>query len=219
VWAVSDPINAEDAMAALALGVPDVERHLAKGSIEILPGSDWYLNDGRFDLKRITGGWNEKLNDARARGYAGLRISGNAFWLGTDYWKDFRVYEEELDRVVAGQTMIVSCTYSLAESRATDVLDVARAHGVTIARRRGNWEFIETVRVPPNSKPLTPRELEVLAWVARGKSAWEIAIILGITKRTVDEHVHRATGKLGAANRTEAVAIATRDRIIGRTNP
>jgi LuxR family quorum sensing-dependent transcriptional regulator len=53
-----------------------------------------------------------------------------------------------------------------------------------------------------------------LNWVARGKSAWEIGEILKITKRTVDEHVQKATRKLGAANRTQAAAIAIRDRIV-----
>jgi LuxR family transcriptional regulator, quorum-sensing system regulator BjaR1 len=62
--------------------------------------------------------------------------------------------------------------------------------------------------------PLTPREREVLGWVARGKSAWEIGAILNIAKRTVDEHVANAIRKLGAANRIQAIAIAVRDRII-----
>ena len=54
----------------------------------------------------------------------------------------------------------------------------------------------------------------MLTWVARGKSAWEIGEILDITKRTVDEHVHTAVRKIGAANRAHAVAIAVRDRLI-----
>ena len=61
---------------------------------------------------------------------------------------------------------------------------------------------------------LTPREREVLAWVAQGKSAWEIGEILDIAKRTVDEHAQTAVRKLGAVNRTHAVAIAVRERII-----
>jgi LuxR family quorum sensing-dependent transcriptional regulator len=61
---------------------------------------------------------------------------------------------------------------------------------------------------------LTSRESEVLTWVARGKSAWEIGEILHITKRTVDEHVHTAARKIGAANRTHAVALAIRDGMI-----
>ena len=61
---------------------------------------------------------------------------------------------------------------------------------------------------------LTIRELEVLTWVARGKSAWEVGEILHIAKRTVDEHVQTAVRKMGAVNRTHAVAMAVRDRII-----
>jgi LuxR family quorum sensing-dependent transcriptional regulator len=67
----------------------------------------------------------------------------------------------------------------------------------------------------PNQWPrLTTREREVLIWIASGKSAWEIGEILGIAKRTVDEHAQTATRKLGAANRTQAVAIAVRDCLI-----
>jgi DNA-binding CsgD family transcriptional regulator len=61
---------------------------------------------------------------------------------------------------------------------------------------------------------LTRRELEVLTWVAQGKSAWEIGEILQIAKRTVDEHAQTAVRKLDAANRVHAVAIAVRDRMI-----
>ncbi len=61
---------------------------------------------------------------------------------------------------------------------------------------------------------LTAREIEVLRWVANGKSAWEIGEILHITKRTVDEHVQTAVRKLGAVNRTHAVALALSDGII-----
>jgi LuxR family quorum sensing-dependent transcriptional regulator len=55
---------------------------------------------------------------------------------------------------------------------------------------------------------LTPREREVLTWVARGKSAWQVGKILSIAKRTVDEHVQTACHRLGAENRANAVAIA-----------
>jgi LuxR family transcriptional regulator, quorum-sensing system regulator BjaR1 len=61
---------------------------------------------------------------------------------------------------------------------------------------------------------LTEREREVLAWTARGKSAWEIGEILHIAKRTVDAHAQTATAKLGAANKTQAVVFALLRNII-----
>jgi hypothetical protein len=42
-----------------------------------------------------------------------MRVSGNAFWLGTKHWKEFCEYEQKLDRSLAAQKMIVLCTYSL----------------------------------------------------------------------------------------------------------
>jgi LuxR family transcriptional regulator, quorum-sensing system regulator BjaR1 len=69
-------------------------------------------------------------------------------------------------------------------------------------------------RHPDEKQPLTIREREVLAWAADGKSALDIGQILNISKRTVDEHSQTAARKLGASNRTQAVAIALRDRII-----
>jgi LuxR family quorum sensing-dependent transcriptional regulator len=61
---------------------------------------------------------------------------------------------------------------------------------------------------------LTPREREVLSWAAAGKSAWKIGEILNVAKRTVDEHAQTATRKLGAVTRTQAIALAIRDRFI-----
>jgi DNA-binding NarL/FixJ family response regulator len=66
----------------------------------------------------------------------------------------------------------------------------------------------------PKAVPLNDREVEVLTWVARGKTSAEIATILGLTKRTVDFHTDNARAKLGAATRTEAVIKAASDRLI-----
>jgi LuxR family transcriptional regulator, quorum-sensing system regulator BjaR1 len=77
------------------------------------------------------------------------------------------------------------------------------------------FELLRRLRRPPGVPiPLTPREREVLSWAAQGKSAWETGEILGIAKRTVDEHVQTASRKLNAVNRTQAVVAALRERFI-----
>ncbi len=63
-------------------------------------------------------------------------------------------------------------------------------------------------------RTLSPREIEVLTWAARGKFASEIAAILHISKRTVYMHAGAAVKKLGARNQMHAVATAIRDRLI-----
>ncbi len=66
----------------------------------------------------------------------------------------------------------------------------------------------------PKLAKLNDREVEVLTWVARGKTSSEIAQIVGLTKRTIDFHMDNARTKLGAATRTEAVIKANSGRLI-----
>jgi DNA-binding CsgD family transcriptional regulator len=59
-----------------------------------------------------------------------------------------------------------------------------------------------------SSLPLTRRESEILAYVAVGKTNPEIAIILGISSRTVSKHVEHILERLGVETRTAAAASA-----------
>jgi LuxR family quorum sensing-dependent transcriptional regulator len=59
-------------------------------------------------------------------------------------------------------------------------------------------------------RELTLREREVLQWIAAGKSSWDVSVILGISERTVNWLISRATRKLNAVNRTHAVVNAIR---------
>jgi DNA-binding response OmpR family regulator len=58
------------------------------------------------------------------------------------------------------------------------------------------------------------RQLEALTWAARGKTSWEIAQILGLSKKTVDFHLDRARIQLGASTRIEAAIKAASGRLI-----
>lgn len=55
---------------------------------------------------------------------------------------------------------------------------------------------------------VTPREAEVLLWVAQGKANADIAIILGMAVKTVKVHVGHIMEKLGVENRTSAARVA-----------
>ncbi len=58
--------------------------------------------------------------------------------------------------------------------------------------------------------PVTPREAEVLMWLARGKSNRDIAEILGLSPRTVNKHLEQMYTKFGVESRSAAVALAFR---------
>jgi LuxR family quorum-sensing system transcriptional regulator CciR len=61
---------------------------------------------------------------------------------------------------------------------------------------------------------LTERERECLAWTARGKSAWAISMILGVSEHTVNFHMKSAMKKMGTTNRVSAVVSAIQSGLI-----
>ncbi len=56
---------------------------------------------------------------------------------------------------------------------------------------------------------LTPRETEVLSWLAKGKTNRDIGDILGMSHRTVNKHLEHIFEKLGVETRSAAAALAT----------
>jgi C4-dicarboxylate-specific signal transduction histidine kinase len=144
LWVVAEPLTGEDARQALKRAVPDLDQYLDEHSIEIVVARDWYLQDGTFDLNRVIRSWNEKLASASARGYAGVRVTGDTAWLEKKDWKDFCEYEESLNQAVANQRLAVLCTYPLAACGAAEILDVVGTHQFAVTKRRGSWDVIET---------------------------------------------------------------------------
>jgi DNA-binding NarL/FixJ family response regulator len=97
-----------------------------------------------------------------------------------------------------------------ADDYVTKPIDFELLDTIITARLSG----VARTRLWPKTIDLNDREIEVLTWVARGKTSAEIAQILGLAKRTVDFHTDNARAKLGAATRTEAAIKAAAGRLI-----
>ena len=70
------------------------------------------------------------------------------------------------------------------------------------------------IREDPPAAKLTPRQRDILASITRGLTNKEIAAQLGIRADGVNLHIMEILSKLGASNRTEAVAIALRKHLL-----
>lgn len=70
------------------------------------------------------------------------------------------------------------------------------------------------LKVSAPSPDLTPRQVEILKYVANGLSNREIAPLIGIGPDCVKAHLKAAFARLGATSRSEAVALAIRQRLL-----
>ncbi|WP_299004334.1 helix-turn-helix transcriptional regulator [uncultured Shewanella sp.] len=56
---------------------------------------------------------------------------------------------------------------------------------------------------------LTKRELECMNWIAKGKTSWEVAKIIGLSERTINFHIQRCIDKTESVNRIQAISKCT----------
>ena len=97
-----------------------------------------------------------------------------------------------------------------ADDYVTKPIDFDRLDLIIQARTTG----VARARVPASVSTLNDREVNVLTWVARGKTSAEIARDLQLSKRTVDFHMDNAKLKLRASTRAEAVLKAVAGGLI-----
>ncbi|MFF7280856.1 AAA family ATPase [Streptomyces griseorubiginosus] len=127
------------------------------------------------------------------------------------------VYEPARCRLRYAEALLAADRREEAAAEARAAREVFARLGATVLLERVD-ELIRRGRLaeaaPTKASPLTAREQDVLRLLARGRSNRQIGEELFITGKTASVHVSNILAKLGAASRTEAVAVAYRERLI-----
>jgi DNA-binding NarL/FixJ family response regulator len=133
------------------------------------------------------------------------------------------------DRRVAHALSLGARGYILRDATVTEMANAIRAahSGILVLHPALAAPLIETAKQAEETarenpdeggveliEPLSARELDVLRLMARGKANKQIAAELVITEHTVKFHIRAILGKLGAANRTEAVTLALQKGLV-----
>jgi len=128
-----------------------------------------------------------------------------------------------LDEFFPGQPGDAHMAWLHATEGAPEVRSIADGERVLTARPLGSaglgeamWLLsLRRADAQPASRLatalLTPRETEVLSWVAKGKTNRDVAEILGMSPRTVNKHLEHVFEKLGVETRAAAAALASRE--------
>ena len=219
VWRLPRGVGIGETEARLRAGIDDFDQHYAVGHLQLVPVPE----DAPFVLEEVERFWLGKLDQAIASGFEGLRGCGDSS--APDASGQTTEYERALPGLLNDQPVLALCTYALSSASAMDVFDVVRVHNLTVARRNGEWQFMETPELQranavirnlddalailskpfPGHELLTERERMVLAYLVKGASSKEAGRELGISPRTVDFHRANIIEKLGARNMADAI--------------
>ncbi len=207
LWIISksELLTLEKAKEALGQALPDFERYLLEGSIEIVTHDEWFQEGGPFDLRRVANRFKEKVDYAIAKGYAGVRVNGSSAWLQKDDSEQFREFEQQLDSLFPNQRIIASCTYPLATASGDEIFDVTRRHQFAIAKRRGQWEVVETPELKQAKAEIERLNEELEQRVAERTNELRAAnqeLTREITeRRQTDEKLKQSENQLAEAQR------------------
>ena len=137
--ATCDPLNAEEVETVMKKAVPGFDLYMKNGQMEIVAHSDWYLEEGTFDMTRVLEQWIDKLNKALTNGYAGIRVMGNMAWLDKQTWLNFAEYEHNINETIIGYRMLAICAYQLNKCNTSEIIDVVNNHQLGLVRQDGKW--------------------------------------------------------------------------------
>jgi DNA-binding NarL/FixJ family response regulator len=120
------------------------------------------------------------------------------------------------DSAVYGAMRAGAIGYLLKDTEADELCRAikAAAIGQVLLSPPVAARLVREVPPPQDPEPLTEREKEVLAELAKGKSNKEIAAELVIAEKTVRTHVSNILGKLGVSSRTQAALHAVRSGLV-----
>ncbi len=142
LWFTCGHLTEQESISALGQSVRDLDQYLLARSLEIISHDGYRPKEEASDIQGLSG-LNEKLEQALAKGYAGVRISGDFRRLEKMHWCDSYEYEKGLNASIGGKQIILLCTYPIATLGAAELLNVARDHRVATVRRNGHLGVVE----------------------------------------------------------------------------
>ena len=228
LWIVanSELLTINEAKAVLYAAVPDFDRLLKNGNIEIVPYYKWFLTGRAVNVRKAIARFRQKVSEAANRGFSGTRLTGSPAWMRNNLRaRSFREFEQKFDGQLTREQMIAACTFPLRLSGAEDILNVARTHQFAVTVRKGAWKRVEIADIEsakrearqttsPKLEQLTFRQCEILQLVAKGQNTKQIADLLGISVKTVEAHRLQLMRRLKIDNIPGLVRFAVRTGLV-----
>jgi hypothetical protein len=132
---IVDPANREEHLKRLAEAGIHVQEMMDTGQLQVLPWTDAYVRDHRFDQDAMLATVEKLIQSGAAAGYALTRLAGHHMdWLFLDKPATYNLveYEARLNHVLSKYNDPVICNYNPSKFGATVAMDIMRTHPLVI---------------------------------------------------------------------------------------
>jgi hypothetical protein len=132
---IVDPANREEHLKRLAESGIDVKKMMATGQLEVLPWTDTYVRDHRFDQDAMLATVEKLIQSGAPAGYPLTRLVGHHMdWVFLDKPATYNLveYEARLNHVLSKHNDPVICNYNPSKFGATVAMDIMRTHRLVI---------------------------------------------------------------------------------------
>ena len=132
---IVDPENREEHLKRLAEAGINVQEMMDTGQLEVLPWTDAYVRDHRFDQDAMLATVENLIQSGAAAGYPRTRLVGHHMdWLFLDKpaMNNLLEYEARLNHVLSKYNDPVICNYDLSKFGASVAMDIMRTHPLVI---------------------------------------------------------------------------------------
>ena len=140
VWLVGD-LTVEEARTALAAAVPDLDRFMASGQMQIRHYTEFYTdaNGSVRPADQLSNDFAAMGSTVRAKGFEGLRASGSVSWVNdAEGMAKFMDYESKVNLAIQNSRIMAVCTYPAQAATMCQCRELIHNHG-KIFVKRGEW--------------------------------------------------------------------------------
>ena len=148
MWITGEPVTEREAFEALEAVLPEAHEYLIRKQLEILPSHQSSLASGAFNQEMVLENWVSKARYAEAKGFSGLRITGNPFRLRSEEeWAQFGCYERKVEAAIRSERVLALCTYPIERCSHDHMAQIFSNHGSTLLLNRNReWQRLELTR-------------------------------------------------------------------------
>jgi len=176
VWITGELLDEKEIRETMRKHLPQFDHYIRIGQIEIIPYTEWYLIDGVFSQHKVLNAWTDKVNQSLAKGYKGIRVTGDFAPLIKRDWVHLVDYETKLNGSIGKYRTTRVCAYPLEKCGSSEAVDVIRAHRFMLTKRADEWRCLEiSVTAPDREGIQFPSNSKTIMVSGYGKSQTGIA--------------------------------------------